>query len=243
MQPTFIPWIGYFDLIDQADVFVFYDDVKITRSYWDVRNKIRDKKTDIFLTIPIKRNLPNQDLTFINAEINYEIQWYSKHLKSLKLNYSKSKYFDEVYMVFTNVLEQKKVFLSEINIDLIKIFSEKMGIDVTIKRTSEMGSFPATKDKKLVMICKNIDSDKYLSPIGSAAYIEKNNPGGDFPKNNIELFYQNYKHPQYQQQYEPFISHLSILDLLFNYGFNDSLDIIRLGRRDKIYFKDIKRYL
>ena len=85
MQPTFIPWIGYFDLIDQADVFVFYDDVKITRSYWDVRNKIRDKKSDIFLTIPIKRNLPNQDLTFINAEINYEIQWYSKHAKEANL--------------------------------------------------------------------------------------------------------------------------------------------------------------
>ena len=103
MQPTYLPWIGYFDLMDQSDIFVYYDDVKITRSYWDVRNKIRTKSGDIFLTVPIKRNLPSNELTFLKAEINYETSWVNKHLKSIKQNY-KNKYFNEVYPLFEKIL-------------------------------------------------------------------------------------------------------------------------------------------
>jgi len=243
MQPTYIPWIGYFDLMDQSDIFIFYDNVKITRSYWDVRNKIREKNGSIFLSVPIKRNLPSKDLTFVNAKINYDVPWINKHLKSIKQNYQKSKHFDELYTIFSKIINEKKQYLADININLIEIFRKKMGIDTIVRKTSQMDSFCGAKDEKLVNICKSIKADKYLSPIGAAPYIEKTNPGGNFSLNNIKLFYHNYLHPQYEQQYKPFISHLSIIDLLFNYGFNDSLEVLRSGRSNSISYKDIKGYL
>ena len=85
MQPTFFPWIGYFDLIDQVETFVFFDDVQLVKRSWQVRNRIKSANGELFLTIPIKKNKIRDELLISEAEIAYDENWQNKHLKTLNL--------------------------------------------------------------------------------------------------------------------------------------------------------------
>jgi hypothetical protein len=98
-----------------------------------------------------------------------------------------------------------------------------------------------SKDDLLVSICGAVEADYYLSAFGSAEYIEKDHSGGAFADTKIKLFYQNYNHPKHPQLYNDFVSYLSIIDLLFNVGFKNSLEIIRKGRQKPIFYKDIDK--
>tara|TARA_B100000900_G_C20601050_1_gene725609 strand:- start:333 stop:1073 length:741 start_codon:yes stop_codon:yes gene_type:complete len=228
-QPTFLPWIGQFALIDQVDVFVFYDDVQLVKQSWDVRNRIKTQQGPIWLTLPIKHNKNFKELKFNVTEINNDLNWKKKHFKTLQNSYRKSKNYFEVIDWFENVIFNNFNFVSEMNIYLIKQICSKIGIETKFINSSDLKSSEGKKDIRLVKICKELNVKAYLSPIGSSAYIELNSPGGEFTKNDIKLNYQNYKHPIYSQLYGDFISHMSIVDLLFNVGFNDSLSIIRSG--------------
>ena len=85
MQPTYLPWIGYFDLIKQADVFVFLSDVQFSKQGWQVKNKIKNKESEITLTIPVKRAPLN---TLINqTKIDMSKRWKKTHLKSIYYSY------------------------------------------------------------------------------------------------------------------------------------------------------------
>jgi len=239
-QPTYLPWIGYFDLIDQADIFVYYDDIKITRSYWDVRNKIKSRDGSLFITVPVRRDKSHMETLFTNAEIDYEKKWGPKQLKTISMNYSRLPYFEEVYSFLSDIFNKKYTFLGDLNIDFIESIARGIGIETTTYRSSELGDLHGKSDIRLVSICKRLQVDAYLSPFGAIDYIEKESPGGALVKNGIDLYYQNYNHPKYAQLFGVFVSHMSILDLLLNYGFGRSLEIIRSGRLDNMHYKNLK---
>ena len=92
MQPTYIPWLGYFDLIDQADIFVFLDNVQLSRSNWHVRNRIKTCQGELYLTIPVHRDKGNYETMLCHAFINYKQPWVKKHLKSIEQAYKKTPY-------------------------------------------------------------------------------------------------------------------------------------------------------
>ena len=92
----------------------------------------------------------------------------------------------------------------------------------------------------MVSICKEINSNKYISPQGSSLYINSKNPGGEFVNNSIDLFYHSFNHPFYSQLYGDFIPYISVIDLLFNEGFSNSLEIIKSGRSKIIHYKNFK---
>jgi len=241
MQPTYLPWMGYFDLIDQSDYFVFLDDVQLQRSSWQVRNKIKTSQGELLLTVPIKKNKPSFDLMINEAVVNDFERWRSNHLKSIKHAYSTSSFFKDVYCFLDDSINLNTTFLYKININIIKLVCRKIGIKTVFIKSSDLKiSKDKKKDKKLVAICKKISAENYLSAKSSASYIEDKNPGGQFSKNKINLFYHNFKHPDYKQLYGEFVSHLSIIDLLFNCGLDKSLEIIRKGRREPQSFLDLK---
>jgi hypothetical protein len=108
MQPTFFPWIGYFDLIDQVESFVFYDDVQLVKRSWQVRNRIKSANGELFLTIPIKKNKTRDELLISEAEIAYDENWQSKHLKSIESAYKKADHFT-VYLVSCLLITKKNM--------------------------------------------------------------------------------------------------------------------------------------
>lgn len=227
MQPTYLPWIGYFNMINMVDEFVFLDDVQLVKRSWGVRNRIKASNGELLLTVPIKKTKSRDETLYSNAIINYEEQWVKKHLITLKLNYKKSKYFDEIYAFIQEILLKNTDIIGKLNIEIITEISCKIGIKTKFFKSSELSNIEGKKDTQLVSICKNTNATHYLSAIGSASYIESESPGGAFNKNNIQLVYHNYKHPVYEQLYGDFISNLSIVDLLFNYGFASALEIIK----------------
>ena len=230
MQPTFLPWIGYFDLIDKVDKFVFYDDVQLSKRSWQTRNKIRTREGEKLISGPILKTKSRSNLFICDAKISYDHKWKKKHLLIIEHNYSKSKYFKEIFSFIESIYQENFLSLSKFNQKLITEISKNIGIKSKFILSSELDNINGKKDIRLVSICKRLGMDAYLSPLGSSDYIELNSPGGEFTKNKIDLYYHNYNHPKYQQQFDNFISHISIVDLLFNYGFTDSLKIIKEGR-------------
>lgn len=233
MQPTYIPWLGYFDLIDSVDKFVFLDDVKLEKSTWQVRNRIKTAQGELYLTIPIKNIKSRLELIINEVEINDKEPWRKKHLKSIFFAYKKAKYFEEVYPFLKKLIDNNIVFIKDFNINIIKKITYKIGIETKFEISSELG-VDGKKDYRLVSICKKLGCDEYLSPQGSAAYLEKNVPCGAFNNSGISLYYHNYEHPNYNQLWGDFLPFMSIVDLLFNEGFKNSLDIIKKGHRDPI---------
>jgi len=234
MQPTYFPWIGYFDLIDRVDKFVFLDNVKLEKSDWHVRNRIKTANDVIFLTIPLSLKDGRMKTKINTATVKKHVPWQKKHLRGMQYAYRKAEHYDAVYPFLEELLSGQFELLSEWTIHIIRSISNRIGIDTEFLEASRLGEIPGIKDGRLVNICRKIECEKYLSPQGSADYLERNNPGGELLRNNIALYYQNFIHPQYCQLYGDFISHLSIIDLLFNCGFEKALPIIRSGRGEAI---------
>jgi hypothetical protein len=226
MQPTYLPWCGYFNLIDSVDCFIFLDDVKLEKSDWHVRNRIKSANGELLLSISV--NLPKGRMdTLINqALLDLSQPWKKKHLKSIYTNYRKAKYFDEIYPFIESLLLKEGVLLSTFTIDIIKAIANKLKIETKFFLASKMEATEGVKDKRLVELCHQVGASHYISPVGASAYIEKNSPGGEIVKNDILLSYQEYIHPNYHQLYKGFQSHLSIIDMLFNCGFDAASQLI-----------------
>jgi len=240
MQPDYLPWLGYFNLIDQSDVFVFLDDVQLEKNDWQIRNRIKTFHGELLLSVSRKRN-KGQTLPLIKeTEITDSPDWKKKHLKSIETAYKKAEFFDEVFHSIEPLINSNLTILSEFNINIIKSISDMIGIKKEFVISSELSNIDGKKDEKIVKICKSIGCSAYLSPVGAADYINRKKLGGVFPDNNISLHYQNYSHPTYKQLYGAFIPHMSIVDLLFNEGFGESLKIIRKGQGKPTYYNEMK---
>lgn len=243
MQPTYLPWLGYFDLMDQVDTFIFLDDVNVLKRNWAVRNRVKTIQGEVFLTVPLKKHIERDFRLFSNTPIDYDQNWVRKHLKTIAQAYAKSPFFSDVYEDLENALSVQYKTIADLNITIISLMAERLGIKTPSYRSSEIQGIDGHKDERLVKICHALGANQYLSPQGSAAYIESKKPGGAFPDAGIELFYQNFEHPEYPQQGKSFLSHMSLVDMLMNCGFDNALNIIRSGRKENFHFQIFRKKL
>ena len=242
-QPTYFPWVGYFDLIDQVDTYIFYDDVQIVKQSWGTRNRIMTSAGIQWLSVPLIQNQSHKSKYFNSTYIIENPIWKTKHFKSIKYAYSKARYYKElIFFMEELILNNKNKTLGDFNMHIIKSIANKIGINTEFISSSELNSKNKSKDFRLVDICKELNAIIYVSPIGSSSYIETNNDEGAFLNSGIKLKYHNYLHPIYNQVFKPFSSHLSIIDLLFNEGFNNTLKIIRDGRETLLSSKDLLKH-
>jgi len=242
MQPTFLPWLGYFDMIDQVNNFIFYDDVQLAKRSWQVRNKIKTHSGELFLTIPVKKTKNRDELLISETEISYDERWQKKHLKNFESSYKKATHFKEVYSFIVDHYNNNYKLLSTFNIDFILAVSKKIGIETKFIKSSELLNIKGDKDIRLASICKSINSNLYLSAQGSGKYIEIKDPGGEIVKNAINLYYHFFEYPRYNQIHGDFISHMSIIDLLFNEGFDNALELIRTGRGKMMPYMEFRKF-
>lgn len=233
MQPTYMPWMGYFSMIDRVDEFVFLDMVQLAERSWQVRNKIKLNDTEKLLTIPIKKD-KTRDERIINQCPYMGEDWKKSHLDTIKTAYRKAPFYGQVFPFLSELYKVRAESIGAFNCTLIQAIAEKIGITTPFASAFEiMGETQEKKDGLLAAICERCDADSYLAAPGSAAYIEKDSPGGAFKKRGIRLYYHYYMHPQYRQAGKEFISHIGIYDLLFNEGFEKALPIIRSGNKSE----------
>jgi len=224
MQPTYFPWIGYFELIKSVDKFIFLDDVKFEYNSWHRRNKIISSLgKEQFLSIPISSS---RNLNIESTVINDEIDWRNQHIKKITDSYKKSEYFKEVKSIFFPIIKDtSKNLLSNINVCIIKEVSKILQFKTTFYLNSEI-KIQGKKSEKLLNILNYFNEKNYLSPVGSREYIQKE---GFLSKEKINVKYYNYKEKYYKQinNKNQFISYLSIIDLLMNIGVNNSINFFK----------------
>ena len=109
-QPTFLPWLGYFDLIDQADVLVFLDDVQLDKRSWQTRNRILSSNGNTMLSIPIKKTAQREKIVIKDAKVENSFNWQKKHLSSIKHSYAKTPFFDHIFPIINNSLSNLFLF-------------------------------------------------------------------------------------------------------------------------------------
>jgi hypothetical protein len=227
MQPTYLPWLGYFDLMDQVDIFVYLDSVQFNKRSWQQRNRIRAKESEMMLTVPVKVK-GRYKQTICETELELSQGFQKKHLGCIKNYYSKAPYFNEIYPELESTLLKEHHLLVDLNIELTNWIAQKLGIKQNIRRSSKL-DLEGNKDELLVCICKTLHARRYVSAQGSRVYLDQCSL---FEENNIELIYQCFEPQPYQQLSTPFLPSLSALDALMNLGGVGSMEILQLGRKD-----------
>lgn len=210
MQPTFMPWLGYFEMINQVDKFIFLDNVQFEKQSWQSRNKIKSQNKELYITLHIQKMPLNSKIQDIKLSTNQHFK--IKLLKTLKQNYAKSINFEKYYSSIENIL-LNATNLCQVNIDFIQFFLKILNINTPLYRSSELGLPLKQKDCLIIDICKYFNAKTYLSASGSKTYMNIDL----YKKQNIEVIFFEYKHPTYSQIGEVFISHLSIIDFIFNH--------------------------
>lgn len=223
MQPTYLPWAGYFALMNYVDKFVLLDSVQFDRRSWQQSNKILSIHGEQKLTIPVFSKGNRQQL-IKEVKIDLESSFNYKHIKTIQQNYIKSEYFSYLYPVLKKLYEKPPENLSKFNSDIIFAIRKILGIETEIIFSSKL-DIHGKKDKLLSSICSNLYATEYISPLTSKVYLDKSD---SFKEINLDIKYFDYIHPKYKQNCEKFISHLSIIDLIFNCG-KESLETINKG--------------
>ena len=212
LQSNYIPWKGYFDLINSCDVFILYDDVQYTKNDWRNRNKIQTNQGLKWLTIPVRQEKLGQ---CINETKVSDLRWSRKHWATITHNYSKARYFKDYKAIFEDLyLNMQEEFLSEVNYRFIVAINKIIGIDTVLKKSSEFKLIQG-KSERLLDICKTLSANVYLSGPAATGYLDVSL----FQQEGVDVVWMNYdNYPVYKQLYQPFEHAVSILDLIFNKG-------------------------
>lgn len=219
MQPGYLPWLGFFELMAKSDLFVLLDTVQYNTRSWRSRNRIRTKYGWMWLTVPVLVKRKFKQL-IKEVKINNQIPWHRKHLRSLYINYSRASFFKEYISDLERIHLKSWEYLVELDLELINFFVKKLGIATPLIRSSEL-NISGKGNEYIINICKRLKADELYDSQGAKGFIVKEL----FYKEGIRVTFQNYQHPIYEQVYKPFIPYMSTLDLLFNCG-KESLKIL-----------------
>jgi WbqC-like protein family len=219
LQPSYLPWLGFFDQLHRCDCFVIYDDVQYTRRDWRNRNRILTPQGLQWLTVPVL-NKGRYHQSIAEAAIDYSQHWIRKHLNAMKLGYQHARFFADYYPTIEQILTQAPNLLLDLNLRLIRQIAAWLGITTPLIYASQLQA-TGSSTARLVDICRKLNATHYLTGNAANAYLDLT----AFEIANIVVEYQNYQHPVYTQLSREFIPWLSIVDLLFNHG-RDSLAIL-----------------
>ena len=218
-QPDFIPYLGFFHRLLDANLFIILDDVQFLRRGWHHRDIIKTKDGRKWITLGIKKT--PQD-TKINEIYLNDQEWKKQHLSIIEQNYKKASYFKEIFPFIENLYKQDYKKMIDMNLASIRILLELFDINIDIHFSSSY-KIDTKSNQLLSDLLKKVDATHYLSGIGAKDYF---NPI-PFEKANIKVLWQDFKHPIYPQLHGEFIPYLSSIDLLFNCGIEKSREILR----------------
>ena len=218
LQSNYIPWKGYFDLINMVDEFILYDDMQYTKRDWRNRNKIQTPQGLKWLSVPVE--VKGKYFQKINETKISDKEWGKKHWTTISQNYSKAPYFKKYKDIFEELyLNNDEEFLSQINYKFIVVICKILGITTKIRWSSEFKLIDG-QTEKLLGICKDCDADVYISGPAAKDYFDNNLA----KKENIQIEWIDYSgYIEYGQMFEPFEHGVSILDLIFNEGINANM--------------------
>ena len=212
LQSNYIPWKGYFDLVNSVDEFILYDEMQYTKNDWRNRNKIKTAQGVQWLTIPVKQGSLSQTISETKTASN---TWSSKHAKTLALAYGRSRHFREFWPQFEPLyMDGREYFLSRINFEFMRAVNGILGIDSHITWSNDY-RLVGDRSERLVNLCKQAGAEEYITGPSALNYMN----ASVFHGSGISVKVVDYGgYPEYAQLYPPFKHEVSILDLIFNEG-------------------------
>lgn len=209
MQPYFLPYIGYFQLMKAVDAFVLYDDVTYIKQGWINRNRILINNNDYLFTLELKGASSNKNINSVEVGNNR-----IKLLKTFDNAYRKAPFYEQVKPLLDEVFYSNEVNLAKYIAQTISAVNKYLGIDTKMLMSSEVDKNNLLKGQdKVIEICKILNAQKYINSIGGQDLYSKK----EFSDAGIELVFitpQNINYKQYSNNFIPFLSILDVL--MFN---------------------------
>jgi hypothetical protein len=226
-QPTFLPWAGWFDLADQADVFVLLDDVAFSKQSWQQRNRIATSQGLGWITVPV-RTSGRMGQRIIDTELASST-FIDKVVRTIATDYGRAAYFRRYFGEFCDVFAEgtRTGMLVDLNCALIDWLAKHMGVMTPRNRASELAA-DGRRGAYVAAICEELGGTRYMSPPGAEEYLVEDRV--EFDTRSIRIELHAYEPPVYRQCFSPFAPYASALDLLLNEG-DAAGDIMRSGRR------------
>lgn len=217
-QPHFMPWLGYFDKIRTADMFVVVDHVQFERQNFQNRTLIMSRSGPYWLTVPLRQK-SRGELIFekeIANERQGRISWGGRLFETLRHAYAKAPYFDCYAPFIQGALTQPWTRLADLNDTLLRFFLEELEITTPIVKSSTLQGVEGARSEMIRTLCKVLGATTYLSGAGgSRAYLDV----ALLAREEIDVCWQEFKHPHYPQfSGAEFVQRLSVVDILFNCG-------------------------
>lgn len=211
-QPDYIPWLGFYYKVAHSDVFVYLDDAQFSNTAAHNFNYIKTPQGKHKLKIPVRYKFGYA----INlVQTKDELGWKKKHLKTIEMSYHKAPFFEKIFETYVNVMEKDYVNLAALNIAINNFIFKGFKITTPIMQSSDM-NIHSTREVRILDICEKVGATKYLSGTGASVYQKSE----DFSQRGFELLYSMYKPINYPQLGNEFIPCMSVLDYIFNCGFN-----------------------
>lgn len=222
MQPYFMPYIGYFQLINTVDKFIFYDEVTFIKKGWINRNRMLLNNKAKMFTIPLTNASSNNLIKEVLISEERYVEWRRSFLRSLMFSYKKAKQYEKVQPLIEEILAGTPKTISELAIKSVMQVSSYLGLDTEFETYKEAPdtSYSSAQDR-VIQICKREKATTYINPIGGTELYSV----ADFSEQGIELSFLQAENSIYQQFSDEFVPFLSILDVLM---FNDKQEVLEM---------------
>jgi hypothetical protein len=212
LQPGFLPWLGFFDQLRQADRFIVYDDAQYTVRDWRSRNRVKTPHGVRYLTVPVEHGGARRPIR--EVRIAEDGRWAQAHLRTLAESYARAPHLEPLLGEIADVLGRPPPLLLDLDMALIEVLARALGIRTDhVVMASALGGAPG-KNQRLVELCRAVGGDDYLTGDAARGYLDEE----QFAAAGIRVRYHGYLHPTYRQLHGEFVPHLSAVDLLFNEG-------------------------
>jgi len=216
LQPSYIPWRGYFDQIRRADLFVFYDDVQYDKRSWRNRNQIKTSRGKQWLTIPVfSRGAQTDNIPINQIRISWDEPWNRNHLMALRHSYAKAPHFNRYMPLLDEVYHRHDEYLADFTIETSITLARTLGLSETrFMRSSEIPNIEGNKTDRVINILKYVGATHYICGPSASHYMEPDK----FKEAGVPFEYMEYNYPEYSQLYPPYDPFVSIFDLIFMMG-------------------------
>jgi hypothetical protein len=215
LQPSYIPWRGYFHQIALADVFIFYDDVQYDKHGWRNRNRIKTHQGTQWLTIPVhSAGILDENVPINQVQIDWRHPWNRKHWQTLRQSYGKAPFYDLYAEWLESQYKKRAIFLSDFTMELTIEMACLLGIQDTRFVRSSSYRVEGVKTDRLLDLLGQVGATHYITGPSARDYLEEDK----FMAHGIQLSYIQYDYSEYPQLYPPYDPQVSILDLMLMTG-------------------------
>lgn len=212
LQPGYLPWLGFFDQMRRADVFVYYDDVQYDTHGWRNRNRIKTQRGPLWLTVPVRHSGLSKP-RILDVAIDARTNWPKKHIASIRQAYAAAPFAQPYVAALESVLVQPWERLVDLDLAVVGLLAEWLAARPRIERASGLG-IGGAQTERLVNICRHFGATRYLSGSAARTYLDVER----FERSGIAVEWQDFAHPVYPQLHGEFVPYLSAIDLILNCG-------------------------